>query len=178
MAERYLHRYEYDKPRMFPCHAGSVIERGDLLWQNAVGEVANANSFPWDTNLETTRRQFQRAFAGVARMSSAAGETDDIRVGLVSVFEMDCAAQTWDTLDWVAPAADATGILLEDQVVGPCNRKTGMIGFVAARRAAAATTVLIDLYQPFCCQSTTTTTSTTSTSTTTTTTTTVTTTGA
>jgi len=170
MSNRYLHRVEYEKPRMFPVLLATVIEEGDLLWQSkANGCVYPASQFPWNTNLGVTQRQFARHFVGVALQHSTALMSDPVRVGTDSVFEFDCDSQTWDVWDGVAPAADATGILLEDQKVAIAPRMERQIVRVYLFLTVAATRVHVELRTLPCCQTTTTTTMTTTTTTTTTT---------
>lgn len=168
MADVYRHRVEYEKPRMFPVLSATVIERGDMLYQTNVGDVHPASDFTWDTTLKITQRQFARRFVGVALQQSDALKTDDIRVGTASVFQFICASLTWTMRDGVAPAADATGILLANQTVAAQPRRECQIGYVYRRHATAATYVLVELQTWPCCQTSTTTTTTTTTSTTTT----------
>ena len=162
MANRYLHRWEYDKPRMFEVLTASVIERGDMVWQDDGGDILAASGFTWDTDLETTQRKFQRKFVGIARQQSASGDTDDVRVGMDGVYELDCDSATFETLDKMAPAK-ASGNALEDQKVVSTNHANCQIGNVAKRVTSAATTVEVDIGVPSGVQTTTSTTTTTTT---------------
>lgn len=180
MANVHRHRFSYDKPRMYWANAARVIEIGDICWRDKTGghNVRPANQFVYNTNDPTTRRQFAKAFAGVAESQHRAIDgAMRTRLGTAGVWEFICPSQLWEIGDMVAPDIDATPLLM-NQTVDRVARKVEAIGVVARRHAAASTTVMVEIFAPLsdlsrmCCFSTTTTTSTTSTTTTTTTTTT------
>jgi len=88
MADKMRWRYGDTKPVVAAVDAETVIELGDLLWQ----DVDDAK--PASRLRERTSREVQAAFAasflGVAMQRSRAGQPDPIRVAATGVFEFDC----------------------------------------------------------------------------------------
>src|SRR6202011_6015856 len=87
-----------------PIAAGVTIEIGDLVEQDASGNVTPANAHVWNTDLPTTEGEFPANFLDVAMQRSRSADTDPIRVATTGMFELAAAAATFELGDLVAPA--------------------------------------------------------------------------
>ena len=105
-----------------PVAAGVAIEIGDLVAQDSSGNVTPASSATWTTDLATTQGAFHAAFLGVAMQRSLGSDNGTIRVATTGVFEMDCAAATFNVGDLVAPA-QGTGNVLASQSVAAARQR-------------------------------------------------------
>ena len=87
----------------------------------------------WTTDLPTTQTAFHAAFLGVAMQRSRSTDTDPIRVATSGVFEMACAAATFNIGDLVGPAKDTGNALLNQTVaaVGAGGNEGKAVGRVA-----------------------------------------------
>lgn len=131
--------------RRFAVDSATVIEIGDMLWQDT-DDVKPASDYTWDTDLKTTRTQFAEDFVGVAFDASASGETDDIAVYTRGTFVFECAAATFEIGDGVGPAK-ASGNALEDQkVVAVPENDYGSIMTASKRYGSNTTGVEVEIY--------------------------------
>jgi hypothetical protein len=130
-----------------PIASTTVIEIGDLVFQNSSGDVSAASTFAWTTDLPTTQDGFQDQFLGVAMQRSRAGDALPIRVATAGVFEFDCAAATFELGALVGPAKQASASALESQkVIGLTAGSEGKsIGRVAKRVNPADSRVLAEI---------------------------------
>jgi hypothetical protein len=129
-----------------PIAAGVTIQIGDLVEQDSSGNVTPASALAWTTDLPTTQAAFHAAFLGVAMQRSLSTDTQPIRVATTGVFEMACAAATFNLGDLVGPAKDTGNLLLNQSVVGLAAGNEGKsIGRVANYVNPASTQVLVSI---------------------------------
>ena len=136
-------RYGDTNPVIAAVAAATVIEIGDLLWQDA-DNAKPASLFAVANNKPADQAAFTAEFLGVAMARSRAGDTAPIRVATTGVFEFDCAAATFELGDMLGVDAGAGGALLNQQcvkVAASCEA----IGRVAKRQPIAAVAALVDV---------------------------------
>ncbi|HTU27309.1 MAG TPA: hypothetical protein VMF30_18010 [Pirellulales bacterium] len=127
-----------------PVATGVTIEIGDLVAQDASGNVTPASTQTWTTDLPTTQGAFHTSFLGVAMQRSAGSDNGTIRVATTGVFEMECAAATFNLGDLVAPGKATGNALLSQQVVAVgAGNESKAIGRVAGYVNPAGTSVLV-----------------------------------
>lgn len=143
MSDKMRWRYGDTNPVSAACDSATVIEIGDLVWQDT-NDAKPASDFTWGAGLGATQDSFEEEFLGVAMQRSQSGETYAIRVATRGVFEFDCASATFELGALVGPAK-ASGNTLEDQKVVAVTDPARAIGRVAKRVATAATTVLVEI---------------------------------
>ncbi len=144
MADKMRWRYADTNPVVAAVDSATVIEIGDLLWQDA--NDAKPASSQSDQGSETANQEtFGDYFLGVAMQRSRNGDTAPIRVATTGVFEMDCPSGTFELGDLVGADENAGGDGLLDQQVAPVALSKYAVGRVAKREASAATGVLIDV---------------------------------
>jgi Uncharacterized conserved protein (DUF2190) len=130
-----------------PVATGVAIEIGDMVAQDSSGNVTPANLQAWSTDLPTTQGAFHAAFLGVAMQRSLGSDNGTIRVATTGVFEMNCAAATFELGDLVAPDKDTGNLLLNQQVVAVgTGNESKAIGRVAGRVNPAGTIVLVSIF--------------------------------
>jgi Uncharacterized conserved protein (DUF2190) len=148
MADTMRWRYGDTNPVVTkPVATGVSIEIGDLVAQDSSGNVTPASLTTWTTDLPTTQGAFHASFLGVAMQRSAGSDNGSIRVATTGVFEMQCAAATFELGDLVAPAKD-TGNALQTQsiaAVGTGNESKA-IGRIAGRVNPAGTIALVSIF--------------------------------
>ena len=116
MSDKMRWRYGDTNPVVAAVDAKTVIEIGDLVWQDT-DDAKPAGSFTWDTDLVTTQDGFADKFLGVAMQRSRSGDTAPIRVATTGVFEFDCASGTFELGEMVGPAGNTGGTALMNQQV-------------------------------------------------------------
>lgn len=116
MANSFRYRSGQMQLKKYAVDSAIVIEKGDMLFLNT-DDVRPASSFTWDTNLATTQAAFAAVFVGIAHESSASGSTTPIDVDTShdSVYEMDCASDTYITGAPLGP--DENSSTLHDQTL-------------------------------------------------------------
>ncbi|HUT88838.1 MAG TPA: hypothetical protein VMY37_05045 [Thermoguttaceae bacterium] len=147
MSDKMRWRYGDTNPVVAAVDAGTVIEIGDLLWQD-VDDAKPASVFPAESTGLRTGESFADNFLGVTMQRSLAGDTAPIRVATTGVFEFDCPSGTFELGDLIGALAEFetdTGNRLHNQMVGCVTSKSEAIGRVAKREAIASTIVLIDI---------------------------------
>lgn len=143
MSDNMRWRYGDTCPVVPAVNSATVIEVGDLLWQDT-DDAKPASDFTWGAGINATQDSFADDFLGVAMQRSRAADTDPIRVACKGVFEFTCASATFELGDLIGPAK-ASGDALEDQKVVAVTDPARAIGRVAKRVSAAATTVLVEI---------------------------------
>ena len=143
MSDKMRWRYGDTNPVVAAVDANTVIEIGDLLWQDT-DDAKPAGSFAWNANLVTTQDGFAAKFLGVAMQRSRSGN-GAVRVATTGVFEFDCASGTFELGDMVGPAGNTGGTALLNQQVAKVAASHSAIGRLAKRQAAATTSVLVDV---------------------------------
>ena len=120
--------YGDTNPAVAAVDADTVIEIGDLLWQ----DVDEAKPF----NACLGGVAFKAEFLGVAMQRSRLNEDCPIRVATTGVFEFECKDSTFCLGDLVAPVTN--------QSVARSIRSLA-IGRVAKRQPTKNTVVLVDI---------------------------------
>ena len=144
MSDKMRWRYGDTNPVVAAVDSASVIEIGDLLYQDT--DDAKPASSQADQSSETANQElFVDSFLGVAMQRSRSGDTDPIRVATTGVFEFDCPSGTFELGDLVGVDEASGGTALEDQKVASVASSTYAVARVAKRVATAATSVLVDI---------------------------------
>lgn len=144
MSDKMRWRYGDTNPVVAAVEAATVIEIGDLLWQDT--DNARPASALADQGGEAANQEaFAFHFLGVAMQRSRAGETAPVRVATTGVFDMDCPADTFELGDLVGPDASNEGTILLNQQVAKVAASNQAIGRVTRRATAATTSVLVDI---------------------------------
>ena len=144
MSDKMRWRYGDTNPVVAAVDSGTVIEIGDLVWQDT--DDAKPASSQADQQSETANQEaFADKFLGVAMQRSRAGETAPIRVATTGVFEFDCPSGTFELGDMVGADENGAGNALLNQQVAKVAESKYAIGRVAKRQAAATTSVLVDV---------------------------------
>jgi hypothetical protein len=144
MSDKMRWRYGDTNPVVAAVDSATVIEIGDLVWQDT-DDAKPASSFAWTTDLATTRAGFAAKFLGVAMQRSRSGDTAAIRVATTGVFDFDCASAAFELGDLVGNEANAAANGLLDQDVAKVSLAAQAFGRVAKRQPTAGTSVLIDI---------------------------------
>jgi hypothetical protein len=144
MANKMRWRYGDTNPVMLPVAADTVIEIGDLVYQESGAALPASSQEDFGTEA-ANQEGFHDAFAGVAMQASPEGASDSIRVATSGVFEFDCGSATCDVGDLLGVDEAASGTALEDQVVVKVATANLAIGRSAKRVNPAATRVLVDV---------------------------------
>lgn len=142
MSDKRRWRYEDTNPVVAAVDSETVIEIGDLLWQDVnnakpANHVSMGNAKP-----EVAQAAFARSFLGVAMQRSRNGDTGPIRVATTGVFEFDCPLGTYELGQLMAVADGHGGALFNQRVL---RSNPGAIARVAKREPATVTSVLIDI---------------------------------
>jgi hypothetical protein len=144
MSDKMRWRYGDTNPVIAAADAATVIEIGDLLYQET--DDARPASSQADQLTEAANQQlFAGKFLGVAMQRSRAGETAPIRVATTGVFEFDCPSGTFELGTLVGADEDAAGTALMNQQVTTVAQSNCAIGRAAKREAAATTNALVDI---------------------------------
>jgi hypothetical protein len=143
MSDKMRWRYGDTNPVVAAVAAGTVIEIGDLLWQdtnNAKPAAMLADSGNKAANQET----FVENFLGVAMSRSRQGDAAPVRVATTGVFEFPCPSETFELGDLMGPDSGAGTALVNQQAVKVSDSRYA-IGRAAKRQPTASTCVLIDI---------------------------------
>jgi hypothetical protein len=129
-------RYGDTNPVVAAVDADTIIEIGDLLWQ----DVDDAKP----ASMLSDGAQFKELFLGVAMQRSRAGDTSPLRVATTGVFEFECRPQSRLELgDLMGPAAGLAA--LENQIMSEIEFTLYAIGRIARRCTTEEPTVLVDI---------------------------------
>ncbi len=144
MSDKMRWRYGDTNPVVAAVDSDTVIEIGDLLWQDT--DDAKPASDITDQGTETANQTaLADAFLGVAMQRSRSGDTAPVRVAATGVFEFDCPSGTFELGDLVGADENAGGDALLNQQVDSVAAAAYAIGRIAKRQASAVTSVLIDI---------------------------------
>ena len=143
MADKMRWRYGDTNPVLAAVDAETVIEIGDLVYQEF--DDARPASMQADKGSKTANQEcFCSQFLGVAMQRSRSGEATPIRVATTGVFEFDCPATTFELGDPVGVDENTVGDALLNQQVTKVAAVKHAIGR-DAKRQTDTTTVLIDI---------------------------------
>ena len=162
-------RYVDTNPVAAAVDSATVIEIGDLLWQD-IDDAKPASMVQFESRPDFVARglgdeayellrqeRFAEAFLGVAMERSRSGDTDPVRVGTTGVFEFDCPSGTFELGDLVGvrclpgiPDRDASvahwrSERLVNQEVQKVAASQYAIGRVAKFEHEPVTSVLVDI---------------------------------
>jgi hypothetical protein len=137
-------RYGDTNPVVAAVGAATVVEIGDLLWQDA--DNAKPASAQTDQGTKTGNQELLAdVFLGVAMQRSRSGETASLRVATTGVFEFDCPSGTFELGDLMGPDENGSGDALLNQQLAKVGESKYAIGRIAKRQPTAATSVLVDI---------------------------------
>lgn len=143
MPDKMRWRYGDTNPVVAAVDSDTVVEIGDLVWQDT-DDAKPAASVPVAGIVDTEGLQavFTSNFLGVAMQRSRAGETEPIRVLTTGVFEFDCPSSRFELGDLMGVWNDQG---LKNQGVDEVSKDAFSlaIGRVAKRAPSATTTVLV-----------------------------------
>ena len=159
MSDKMHCRYEDTNPVVAAVNSATVIEIGDLVYQDT-DNAKPASMMPMDAGaievelpmsngpqrvvIAKPQDAFSDNFLGVAMQPSRSGYTGPIRVATTGVFEFDCPSGTFELGDLVGvDSFTHPRICLANQQVAPVNDAKYAIARVAKRVAIPATSVLV-----------------------------------
>jgi hypothetical protein len=140
MTDKMRWRYGDTNPVVAAADADTVVEIGDLLWQD-IDDAKPASAIQPGTN---TQEVFASKFLGIAMQRSRQGETAPIRVATTGVFELDADNETFELGDYVTPGYADQEHLANQYALSTIQAKEA-IGRVARRAAHATNAVLVDI---------------------------------
>ena len=144
MSDKMRWRYGDTNPVVAAVDSATVIEIGDLLWQDT--DDAKPATSQTDQGSETANQEtLADNFLGVAMQRSRSGDTAPIRVATTGVFEFDCPSGTFELGGLIGADENAGGTALLDQQVATVAGSQYAIARVAKREASATTGVLVDV---------------------------------
>jgi hypothetical protein len=139
MSDKMRWRYGDTNPVVSPVKRETVIEIGDLLWQDD-GTAEPASTLGCRPG-ESEKESFSKRFLGVAMQRSRAGDTDLIRVATTGVFEFDLSGPVPTQLgDFIGPTTE-----LDSQLVSLTHCAERAIGRAAKVRPSPLTAILVDI---------------------------------
>ena len=144
MSDKMRWRYGDTNPVVAAVDTATVIEIGDVVWQDT--DDAKPASSQADQGTETANQELLADnYLGVAMQRSRSGDTAPIRVATTGVFEFDCPSGTFELGDFAGVDENTAGDALLDQQVASVSESRYAIGRIAKRQATAATSVLVDI---------------------------------
>jgi hypothetical protein len=144
MTDKMRWRYGDTNPVVAAVDAATVIEIGDLLWQDT-DDAKPAASLANHGSETANQEALADAFLGVAMQRSRNGETAPVRVATTGVFEFDCPSGTFELGNLIGADQNAAQNGLLSQQVAKVSDSRHAIGRVAKRQAAATSAVLVDI---------------------------------
>ena len=149
MSDKMRWRYGDTNPVVAAVAAGTVIEIGDLLWQDT-NNAKPAAMLPDSGQKTVNQEEFVAKFLGVAMTRSRVGDTAPVRVATTGVFESDCPSETFELGNLMGPTS-GTGTALVNQQAVKVAASRYAIGRVAKRQPIATTCVLVDVRSTVMC---------------------------
>ena len=125
MSDKMRWRYGDTNPVIAAVDAETVIEIGDMVWQDE--DFAKPET-------DCPLGDFKSSFLGVAMQRSRKGDIASLRVGTTGVYQFDCEAGTFRLGDFVSSRGN--------QGVQLCSRSLA-IGRVARREPTLVASVLV-----------------------------------
>jgi hypothetical protein len=125
MSDKMRWRYADTNPVIAAVDRDTVIEIGDILWQ----ERDDARPACW----LASQQELKANFLGVAMQRSRIGDTSPIRVATTGVFEFDCDGTHFELGNMIAAKIGPGQLCLCNQSVVKTSRKHEAIGRVAKR---------------------------------------------
>ena len=116
MSDKMRWRYGDTNPVVAAVDAATVIEIGDLLWQDT-DDAKPASGLTNHGTEAANQEALAGAFLGVAMQRSRSGETAPVRVATTGVFEFDCPSGTFELGNLVGADNNAAGNALLNQQV-------------------------------------------------------------
>lgn len=147
MGDRMRWRYGDTNPVIADVDPDTVIEIGDLLWQDQDdAKPASMAATDGDRHVFGLDEIFVRKFLGVAMQRSRAGDASPIRVATTGVFEFDCVPPiTCELGDLIGPQISHENPQLANQRVVKVGLASCAIGRAAKRHSTPALCVLVDI---------------------------------
>lgn len=147
MSDKMRWRYGETNPVVAAVDAETVIEIGDLVWQDGDDAKPAADL---DVPATMIRSTFAHSFLGVAMQRSRQGDSSPVRVATTGVFEFDYPDGDQFVLgELIAPCllfgVRDRGMRLESQAVTKVAQSKLAIGRVARREDTPSRTVLVDI---------------------------------
>ena len=144
MSDRMRWRYGDTNPVVAAVDSATVIEIGDLLWQDT--DDAKPASAQADQGSESANQQlFTTKFLGVAMQRSRNGDTGPIRVATTGVFEFDSSAGAFELGALIGASENIAGNALLNQQVEGVATAARAIGRAARRAPTPTAVVLVDI---------------------------------
>jgi hypothetical protein len=137
MSDKMRWRYSDMNPVVAAVDAATVIEIGDLVYQDVDDAKPAA--------LLDSQAVLAEKFLGVAMQRSREGDTAPIRVATTGVFEFDCPNGTFELGDMVGADENTATRTVFNQQVAKVGESKLAIGRVAKRQAAATNSVFVDI---------------------------------
>jgi hypothetical protein len=144
MTDKMRWRYGDTNPVVAAVDAATVIEIGDLLWQDT-DDAKPAAALADHSSQAANQQALAAAFLGVAMQRSRNGDSAPIRVATTGVFEFDCASGTFELGDLAGADKNAANNGLLNQQIAKVAQSQSAIGRVAKREPVATTNVLVDI---------------------------------
>ena len=134
MTDKMRWRYGDTNPVVAAVDAATVIEIGDLVWQDTDDAKPAASVTNHGSKL-LNQKALADAFLGVAMQRSRSGDAAPIRVATTGVFEFDCASGTFELGDLVGADANTAGTALLNQQVAKVADSLHAVGRIAKRQS-------------------------------------------
>ena len=144
MTDKMRWRYGDTNPVVAAVDTATVVEIGDLLWQDT-DDAKPASSVTNHGTKLLNQKALADAFLGVAMQRSRSGDAAPIRVATTGVFEFDCASDTFELGDLVGVDTNTAGSALLNQQVAKVSDSLHAVGRIAKRQSTATTNVLVDI---------------------------------
>ncbi len=144
MTDKMRWRYGDTNPVVAAVDTATVIEIGDLVWQDT--DDAKPASSQADQGSETANQELLvDNFLGVAMQRSRSGDTAPIRVATTGVFEFDCPSDTFELGDFAGADENTAGDALLNQQMAKVSESRYAVGRIAKRQPVATTGLLVDI---------------------------------
>ena len=144
MSDKMRWRYGDTNPVVANVATTTVIEIGDLLWQDT-DNAKPAAMLPDRGSKAANQEAFAANFLGVAMTRSRQGEIAPVRVATTGVIELDCPSSTFELGDLMSVDSAAAGAPLLNQQAIKTAASRYAVGRVAKRQPLAGTGVLVDI---------------------------------
>jgi hypothetical protein len=147
MADKMRWQYGDTNPVVADVESDTVIEIGDILWQQDKDRYSATAKPASDRALDN--RYFSADFLGVAMQRSRKGDDAPIRVATTGTFQFDCEPTKWKLGDYVEVGYDNERF--SNQQVLFTDRSRPAIGRVHKRELHESTTVLVSIVSTVMC---------------------------